>query len=139
MEFGVVAGCLVAAYFLFKGANAGRLRILPKSVRIKGGKLYLVVRAMNPTGSQFTIDSAVGDIYLKGAKVGTVSTFSKTVILPNSEQEFEFLVTMNLAGFFSTVKDLIEKRTTIKNFATGLTANMTINVGGTPFDIAFDF
>ena len=52
MEYGwIVAGGIALYALLFKGANANRLRILPKGVKIKGGKLYIVVRALNPTGS----------------------------------------------------------------------------------------
>lgn len=133
----LVAAGLVLFSLLRKGNDAARLRILPKGFKLSGGKLYITVRAINATPSSYTIKSVVGDVLLKGRNVGTVSMLEKTVIAPNSETEFNFLVSAGVLGLLATLVDIVKNKPAASTILSGADVALTINVDNTPVDVKF--
>lgn len=128
----------LALGYLRKGAYSQKLRVIPMGLSVKSGKLYTNVKVLNPTNSNFNIDSIVGDIVLQGRNVGTVRMMQRITIRANSEQDLSFIVNIQAATLLSNISNSVAAGSSVKSMFEGAQVKLTINAEGYPFDVVYN-
>lgn len=136
----LAGAALIAMSFIKKGSDAEKLRILPAGFNWNEGKLYVSVRILNPTNSVYAVNSVVGEVFLKDIPAGLVSVLQKTIIAPNSQQTFHFLVSLNplyAAKLSGRIVWAVLHKKPVSEALKEARVNLTVNIDGSTVEVNY--
>jgi hypothetical protein len=84
----LTAVALIGWSFISKALTVKKLNFLPLNADVSLSGIFPVLHLMfgvqNPTNNSFTVQSLVGDCWVNDNQVGSVSSFTQTLIAPNA-------------------------------------------------------
>lgn len=108
----LIAGGVLLALPLVKKAFAGaKLNIVfsrVKNIGYQGGQLKVTIelRALNPTGEVFTINSLLGNLFFNSASIGQGFILSPLTIQPNSYTDLPITFTVDPGQAANAIYDI---------------------------------
>lgn len=135
----LIAGGLAALYFLRLKNTSDKIKINLSNVTIKkqkGFKLPTIVlqfSVLNVTNFAINVLGIVGDVYVNGTFLASVSNLNKTIVNPNSETIISVNVNTTIFDAITNAVSLIKNGKTIN-----LTANMNVNVDNILYPVNID-
>lgn len=96
----------------------------------------LSIAIQNPTGSSFTINSIVGNVFLNGSFIGNVSSFVTTAIPPNGQVTLPVTVLLNISQVISDIIHVIDGSAGIQALIE-LQATANIDNLAFPLDVSY--
>lgn len=126
----------VAYYFYRKKNMQGALRYSIKKVSLKGTNILLDLGILNPTSQTATINSVVGDFYIKNTIVGTIQYFGSLKIAGNGETTLPITIKPSGLGVLSALKNLLSKGG-FKNLSAKIDGTINVNQVAFPLNIEY--